>query len=105
MEQSIIDAFIEAVDASQWQVVAGIILMILAVLSRKLLGNIIPQKEMDLFVGGVAIVTFVGEALFSGRSILGAILSGFVVFGIAAGFWDLLGRRIKHWLKKDENTK
>jgi hypothetical protein len=100
MTEDQIRALIDAIYSGGWGVSIGLILMAVVFLLRKLLRPLIPKSELALFTAGVAVLCSVGVGLAAGVDPLQAVLIGVLVGTSAVGFWEILGKRIKVWVRR-----
>lgn len=101
MEPAIVEALVSAIGDGSIGVIVGASLTIIVFLLRRVVSPVIPKKELPLFTSGLAVVLVVGAGLAAGVDWLSALLSGLLVGAAAVGFWELLGKRLKHWIKGD----
>lgn len=94
MEQATIDILIQAIDGSQWVVLAGAILTVIVWLIRQFAGHWIKQEWLPVVNSGLGLLMSIAASLMADVAWWKAIFFGLLVGGAAGGFWSLLGKKI-----------
>ena len=89
-----IDEIVNAFNAKDWGIFAGLIIMALVWILKKFVWKKLPVAALPWVAAGAGIAVAVATGLASGLTWWKAILNGLTVGAAASGLWSLLGKRI-----------
>jgi len=98
----LVGMLLDAISAKSWPVVAGLIMLLLVYLLRKVgLDDLVGAKLVPWVALGMALISTVGTGLVAGVSIADALVQGVLAGVTAIGGWELLFKHLLGQSKGD----